>query len=316
MVMTGGIWSIEAEGHAARPGEARTASIRYVTPGYFATLGIPLVTGRDVSDSDAGGAPSVAVVSRSFVDRYWPGQDLIGRRFRFGLLGGGAITTIGDFQNRTVVGVVGDVKVRGPERRNEPQVYLPNRQQPEDAMGWYTPQDLAVRHGGEPGTVLPAVRGIIARADPTLPVTDVRTLEAIVEGQTAPRRVQVRVLAGFAALAVVLAGLGIHGLLAFAVASRTREIGVRRALGAHTRDILGLVVRQALALASVGVVLGLALAWAAGRSLEALLAGVSPRDFATFTAAAGLAIATALLGSLLPAWRAAHVDPLTAIRFE
>jgi len=316
MVMTGGIWSIEAEGHAPKPGEARTSSIRYVTPGYFATLGIPVVTGRDVSDSDAVSAPSVAVVSRSFALRYWPGQDPIGRRFRFGLLGGGAITDLGDFQNRTVVGVVGDVKVRGPERRSEPQVYLPNRQQPENAMGWYTPQDLAVRHTGVPGALLPAVRGIIARADPTLPVTDVRTLEDVLQGQTAPRRVQVRVLAGFAALAVLLAGIGIHGLLSFAVASRTREIGVRRALGAHTGDILGLVLRQALTLAAMGVLLGIALAWAAGRSLEALLAGVSPRDLATFATAAGLALVTALLGSLLPAWRATRVDPLTAIRFE
>jgi hypothetical protein len=262
------------------------------------------------------GATSVAVVSRSFAERYWRGQDPIGRRFRFGLLGGETITELGDFQNRTVIGVVGDVKVRGPERRSEPQVYLPNRQQPQNAMAWYTPQDLAVRHSGEPGLILPAVRGIIARADPMLPVTDVRTLEDIVEGQTAPRRVQVRVLAGFAALAVVLAGVGIHGLLAFAVASRTREIGVRRALGAHTGSILGLVMRRALGLAAFGIVLGLALAWLAGRSLEALLAGVSPRDFATFATAAGLALATALLGSLLPAWRAARVDPITAIRFE
>ncbi|HVQ24047.1 MAG TPA: ABC transporter permease, partial [Planctomycetota bacterium] len=230
MVMTGGIWSVEAEGRPIQPGEGHTASIRYVTPGYFATLGIPLVSGRDVSDSDGAGALQVAVVSRSFVERYWPGQNPIGRRFRFGLLGGDNLSDARPFQDRTIVGVAGEVKVRGLERRSEPQVYLPHRQQPEDAMSWYTPQDLAVRYVGDAAALVPALRRIVAREDPALPVADVRTLETIVAAQTAPRRVQVRVLAGFAAVAVLLAGVGIHGLLAFLVASRSREIGVRRAL--------------------------------------------------------------------------------------
>jgi predicted permease len=316
MVMGGGIWTIEAEGRPSRPEDARTASVRYLTPGYFATLGIPLRLGRDVSASDTAAAPQVAVVSESFASRYWPGENPIGRRFRFGLLGGGAITTIGDFQNRTIVGVAGDVKVRGVERRSEPQVYLPYRQQPDDAMGFYTPQDLAVKHDGDPAALVPALRRIVARVDPALPVADVRTLETIVETQTAPRRVQVRVVAGFAALAVLLAGVGIHGLLAFTVASRSQEIGVRRALGADTGDVVRLVLRHGLRLAAGGVGLGLALAWAAGRSLEALLAGVSPRDAFTFAAAGLLAVAAALAGSLLPALRATRVDPLTVIRAE
>ncbi len=316
MVMTGGIWQIEAEGHPNQPGDERFASMRYVTPGYFRTLGIQIIAGRDVSDADTAGALQVAVVSRSFVERYWPGQNAIGRRFRFGLLGGETITAARPFQDRTIVGVVGDVKVRGLERRSEPQAYLPHRQQPEDAMGWYTPQDLAVRHTGDAASLVPALRRIVGRADPAQPVADVRTLETILEGQTAPRRVQVRVLAGFAALAVLLAGVGIHGLLAFVVASRSREIGVRRAVGARTRDILGLVLRQGLRLGGAGVALGLGLAYAASRSLEVLLAGVSPRDSATFALSAAVAVATALAGSLLPAWRAARVDPLTVIRVD
>jgi putative ABC transport system permease protein len=316
IVMGGGIWRIEAEGHQARPEEGQTASMRYLTPGYFATLGIPIRKGRDVAETDTAAGLQVAVVSESFVERYWPGQNPIGRRFRFGLLGGGTIGVIGRFQDRTVVGVVGDVKVRGLERRSEPQAYLPYRQQPENAMSFYTPQDLAVKHTGDPGALVAALRRIVARADPQLPVADVRTLETIVETQTAPRRVQVRVLSAFAAVAVLLAGIGVHGLLAFTVASRSQEIGVRRALGARTADILRLVVRQGLRLAGVGVGLGLVLAWAAGRSLEALLAGVSPRDAATFAAAAGLAVVTALAGSLVPAWRATRVDPLKVIRVE
>ena len=151
---------------------------------------------------------------------------------------------------------------------------------------------------------------------PSSPWPTSEPLEAIVETQTAPRRVQVRVLSAFAALAVLLAGIGIHGLLAFTVASRSQEIGVRRALGARTRDILRLVLGHGLRLAAVGLGLGLALAWAAGRSLEALLAGVSPVDTATFATAAGLAVATAVAGSLLPAWWAAQVDPLKVIRVE
>jgi predicted permease len=316
MVMTGGIWTIEAEGRPKASDEPRTASIRYVTPGYFATLGIPLVAGRDVSDADTAGGLQVAVVSRSFVERYWPGENPIGRRFRFGLLGSGTITDVRPFQDRTIVGVVGDVMVRGLERQSEPQAYLPHRQQPADAMGWYTPQDLAVRHQGDAAALVPAIRRIVARADPAQPVADVRSLAAIVDAQTAPRQVQVGVLSGFAVLAVVLAGFGIHGLLAFLVAGRAREIGVRRALGATTTDVLGLVLRHGLRLGATGVALGLVLAWAAGRSLEALLAGVSPRDLATFGAAAALAIAAALAGSLLPAWSAARVDPLSAMRVE
>jgi predicted permease len=316
LVMGGGIWAIDAEGHQPQPDEGRTASIRYLTPGYFATLGIPFVAGRDVSEADTAGTLQVAVVSQSFVDRYWPGQNAVGRRFRFGLLGGEGFRTIGPFQDRTVVGVVRDVKVRGLERRSEPQVYLPSGQQPENAMSWYTPQDLAVKHTGDAAHVVPALRRAIARVDPTLPVADVRTLEAIVEAQTAPRRVQVRVLAGFAAVAVLLAGVGIHGLLAFVVASRSQEIGVRRALGAKTRDILDLVLGHGLRLGISGIALGLLVGYAAARGLEALLAGVSPGDAATFATAGGLAVTTALLGSLLPAWRATRVDPLKVMRVE
>jgi putative ABC transport system permease protein len=316
LVMGGGIWAVEAEGHVPREGEGRTASVRYVTPGYFEALSIPLRQGRDVSESDTAETLQAAVVSESFVKRYWPGTNPIGRRFRFGLLGGTTISTLGAFQHRTVVGVVGDVMVRGLERRSEPQLYLPYRQQPENAMAWYTPQDLAVKHRGDPAALVPALRRIVAAADRALPVADVRTLEDILDAQAAPRRVQVRVLAAFGGLAVLLAGIGIHGLLAFTVASRAREFGVRRALGARGADILRLVLRHGLRLAGVGVAVGVLLAWWAGRSLEALLFGVSPRDATTFAGAVLVALLAGLAGSLLPAWRATRIDPLRVIRVE
>ena len=313
MVMRGGIWSIETEGQNS-PGQ-HTASLRFVTPGFFDVMRIPIQRGRDVSESDTGQALPVAVVSASFAERHWPGQDPLGRRFHFGLLGSGK-TRLGPFQDRTVVGVVGDIRVRGLERTSEPQVYLPYRQVPDGAMAWYAPKDLVVRSTADTGSFASFLRRIVARVDPAQPVSDVRSLDSIVEAETAPRKVQVRVLGAFAAVAVLLAGIGIHGLLAFAVSARTPEIGVRLALGASARDILGLVLRQGLILASTGVLLGLALAFAAGQGLQAVLAGVSPRDSLVFLTATAVALAMALAGGLLPALRALHVDPLTAIRAE
>jgi predicted permease len=313
MVMRGGIWSIETEGQNS-PGQ-HTASLRFVTPGFFDVMRIPIQRGRDVSESDTGQALPVAVVSASFAERHWPGQDPLGRRFHFGLLGSGK-TRLGPFQDRTVVGVVGDIRVRGLERASEPQVYLPYRQVPDGAMIWFAPKDLVVRSTADTAAFAPFLRKIVARVDPAQPVSDVRSLDSIVEAETAPRKVQVRVLGAFAAVAVLLAGIGIHGLLAFAVSARTPEIGVRLALGASARDILGLVLRQGLILASTGVLLGLALAFAAGQGLQAVLAGVSPRDSLVFLTATAVALAMALAGGLLPALRALHVDPLTAIRAE
>jgi len=304
MATRGMIFSVEVPGQPAAPSEASTASLRFVTPGFFAALGIPMRRGRDVSESDTRDSPFVAVVSESFVRRYWPAQDPLGRRFQVAS------------QGRSVVGVVGDVRVRGLETTSEPQVYLPYQQVADRSLIGYIPKALVVRSSMEPGALLPALRGAVARADPEQPVSDVRTLSEIVDAETAPRSVQVRVLGSFAAVAVLLAGIGIHGLLAFAVSSRAQEIGVRVALGARPADVLALILREGLLLAAAGTVLGVALAYAAGRALEALLAGVSPRDAATFSAAVALAVVTTLAGSLLPALRAVRVDPLTAIRAE
>jgi hypothetical protein len=269
-----------------------------------------------VTEADTEAALPVAVVSQSFAERYWPGQDPLGRRFRVGLLGSQVVAAMGALQERTVVGVVGDVKVRGLERRSEPQVYLPYRQHPDGVMGYYVPKDLVVDSEEEPATLVPALRRIIAGADPEVPVSDVRSLAAVVEGQTAPRRTQLGVLGGFATLAVLLAGLGIHGLLAFTVSSRAPEIGVRVALGAAGSHVLRLVLGRAFLLGLAGTAAGLLLAYAAGRGLETLLAGVSPHDGPTFLAAAAVAMATVVAGSLLPALRALHVDPLALMRAE
>jgi len=305
MTLTGGIWPVSVDG---RPQEIRSAgdvaSLRFVTPGFFAALRIPLRAGRDVRESDTLDRPAVSVVSESFARHYWPGQDPLGRRFRFGL------------QERTIVGVVGDVRVRGIERSSEPQVYLPYRQVPDDSLVWYAPKDLALRSTADAAALLPAIRRIIAAADPQQPVSNVQTLQDIVDQQTAPRAVELRVLGAFAALALLLAAIGIHGVLSFAFSQRAREIGVRIALGARPGDILALVLGRGALLAAAGVLPGLALAYAAGRSLQALLAGVQPSDAGAFLSAAALAFAMTLAGSFLPALRAIRVDPISAIRSE
>jgi ABC-type antimicrobial peptide transport system permease subunit len=215
-----------------------------------------------------------------------------------------------------VVGVVGDVRVRGLEGASEPQVYLPSPQVPDGGLINYAPKDLVIRASADAGALLPALRGIVARADPQQPISDVRWLSEIVSADTAPRAVQVRVLAGFAAVAVLLAGVGIHGLLAFTVSTRAGEIGVRLALGAGRRDIVRLVVREGVVLAGIGLVIGASAAYAAGRGMEALLAGVRPHDGVTFAAAVLVAGGMTLFGCLRPTLRAVRVDPLRVMRVE
>ncbi len=304
MVMRGGIWPVIVEGRPQDPAESNVVSLRFVTPGFFATLGIPLRQGRDVSESDNAQSPLVAVVSESFAKRYWPGADPLRRRFRCA------------FHDRTVVGVVSDIRVRGLERSSEPQVYLPCQQVPDGDVTWYAPKDLVIRSSVETAMLLPAVRRIVRNVDVEQPISSVRMLSDIVEAETGPRQVQVRVLGSFAAIACILAGVGIYGLLSFAVSQRAPEIGVRMALGAQSSQILTMFLREGMALAAAGIALGLALAYAAARAMQALLAGVRPADTLTFSTAVGLSLALTIIASLYPALRAARVDPASVIRAE
>jgi putative ABC transport system permease protein len=306
MTMTGGIWPVDIDGKTVDRSEGHTASLRFITPGFFSTLAIPLRQGRVLTESDAANRPLVAVVSESFARRYWPDQNPLGRHFKFALAGG-----INSFADRTVVGLVGDIRVRGLNRVSEPQVYLPYTQQ--FNMAGYTPRDLAIRASGDPALLIPALRRIIHEADPDQPVILIRSLAEIVTADTASRSLQARMLAVFAALALLLAGLGIHGLLSFTVSSRSGELAIRMALGAQRRDILGIVLNQSLVLAIAGVTLGAGLAYAAARPLQALLAGIAPTDPVAFAVASGLCVLMTLAGSLLPAIRALRVDPIAAI---
>ena len=302
MVMRGGIWPVTEKGATAPSDRSNSASLRFATPGLFAALGIPLHRGRDISATDTRDQPFVAVVSESFASREWPGQDPIGRKFGFAL------------SDRTVVGVVGDIRVRGLEQTSEPQVYVPSGQVEDESLIGYVPKDLVIRSSIPAERWLPAVRRIIASADPEQPISEVRPLSEILADDTAPRRVQLRLLMILAALALLIAGVGIHGLLSFAVAQRTQELGVRKALGAQSATLVGMVLREGLGLALVGALAGVAIAIVIGRGMSALLFGLSPADPQTILAAVGLGLLTALAGCLRPALRAARIDPMTALR--
>jgi putative ABC transport system permease protein len=299
----GGIWPVQIEGHPESLANRRTASLRFVTPGFFLTMGIPLLAGRDVRQTDSHTAPYVALVSQSFVRRYWPGENPLGRHIDIGN------------HDRIVIGIVGDIRVRGPERSSEPQVYV-SWQQPDDVSTWYAPKDLAVRTTGDPASLVSSLRRIIHAADPTQPISEVRTMTDIVEEQTASRRAQLTVLGAFGAIALLLAAIGIHGLLAFAVSSRTQEIGVRMALGAQQADIFGMTISEGFKLAAIGTVLGIAFAYGAGQLLQSLLAGVKPWDPGVLTVVIIFSLTMTVASSLLPAIRAVRVDPITAVRAE
>jgi predicted permease len=302
MAFGGGIWPVYLPDHPVPEAELRTVSLRYITPRYFATMRIPFRAGRDVDATDVGDRPYVAVVSEGVAKRYWPGENAIGKVLKVA------------FFERTIVGVVGDVQTRGPERESEPQIYLPYRQIPDGWMTFYPPKDLVLRAAGQPLGLVPALRAIVAEADPDQPVANVRLLDDIVDSMTAPRRVQLNVILTFAGLAFLLAAIGIYGLLSFAVSSRAQEIGVRMALGASPSLILRMILREGMVLAAVGAAVGLGLAYFAGRALQALLVGVAPTDAPTLAGALVLALLMTLSGSLLPAWRAARVDPVRVMR--
>jgi predicted permease len=311
MTFRGGIWEVlSTKPDAKSPGgfapldagHAYNAGIRYVTPRFFETIGTPIRKGRDFSAADTIDTPFVAIVSESFARRHFPNEDPIGRSFAIA------------FTARTIVGVVGDIKFRGLERQSEPQVYMPASQQP--TLLFYAPKDLVIRASVPATSLTPAVRAIIAEAEPELPITSVQTMEQLVAGETAPRVAQLRVLGAFAAVALLLAAIGIHGLLSFTVSSRSREIGVRIALGAKAGDIMWMVMARSATLAVIGVSIGAAVAYAAGRSMQSVLFGINPADLNAFASAIVLSLLMTIGGSVLPAWRAMRVDPITATRTE
>jgi putative ABC transport system permease protein len=305
MVMTGRVTGIVIPGREVPAGfRNEVVSVRSVTSQYFRTMGIPLLRGRDIEDGDIRGRANAAVISESFAKRYWPNEDPIGRTFE------------ARGESRTVVGIVGDVRVRGLERDYDPQLYLSAGQVADTAFINDDPKDLVIRSSGTTGMLLSAVRTIVRAADAEQPISDVSTMEAVVAGETATRRAQLRVLGALAAIALLLSGVGIYGLLAFTVSQRSREIGVRLALGAEPSSVARMIVSKAMKLTLVGLVPGVLVAYAAARGMRALLFGVEPADPATIVAAVALVCVMTLAGSLVPVLRAVRVNPMLVLRVE
>jgi putative ABC transport system permease protein len=305
MAMPGGIAVVQMPGQPLRRDGTHNVSLRFATPQFFTTLGIPILSGRDIEDADTSERAWVAIVSESFVKRHWPGQDPLGKVFQYA------------DRLRTVVGVSADIRVRGLERTSEPQMYLPATQVADGVLSNYDPKELVIRHAGQDvAALLPAVRQIVHSVDIDQPLSDVRSLDDVVLGQTTTRRAQLHVLGTLAFVALLLSGVGIHGLLAYTVSQRSQEIGVRLALGAERASVARLIVVDALRLATIGMLIAVPIAYAAGRGMRALLFGVAPGDPATIGAALALALFMTLAGSLVPVLRALRVSPMSVMRAE
>lgn len=283
----------------------RSMQIRVVTPDYFRTMGIPIVQGRAFTAADRLGAPPTVLVNETAAQRLWPGESALGHEFTLGTrMGQGGANSGG-----TVVGVAGDVHDWGPVLAVRPTVYLSHAQTPVSFL------TVGVKGRGEVAS-LEQLRAAVAGLDPELPMFRVRTMEQLVSNAFAQPRIYLILLGLFAATAVLLAAIGIYGVLMHVVAQRTREIGIRLALGARRGEVVGMVVRQALVLAVTGLVLGLALAAASSRFVGTLLFGIQPTDVVTYGSVVAGLFLVALLASYLPARRASRIDPVRALRYE
>jgi putative ABC transport system permease protein len=285
------------------PGVDQSIDFQIVSPEYFQALGIPMVRGRGFSEHDDATAPLVAVVSRSMAAKYWPGEDAIGKQVQVGGPKG---------PPREIVGIVGDVRQRDPEQAAAPLMYVPYLQ---DREPWNWAM-FALRTDRDPAALTPALRDAVLAVDPEQPVARIRTLDEIAGSLQSERRFNTLLLALFAGAALVLAAIGTYGVMAYSVARRTREIGVRMALGARPGDVLRMVLGQGAALVAAAVVIGLAGAFAASRMLASQLFEVSATDPTTLAAGAAMLCGFALLACYVPARRAMRVEPLVALREE
>ncbi|NIR43365.1 MAG: ABC transporter permease [Gemmatimonadetes bacterium] len=283
------------------PGDRPTADIRMISPEYFRTMGIPLLRGREFDSRDGPDSPPVIIINRTAAATHWPDQDPIGKRM---------VVRMGDETPREIVGVVGDVRHSELGVAPRAKIYFPHTQL---NFPW---MDIMVRTASDPATLVPALRREVQALDPNLPVYSVKRMNAVVSESVAHERFSTLLMAGFAFVALVLAAVGIYGVMAYSVNQRTQEIGVRIALGAESGKVLTLVVREGMSLALLGVAIGLAVGFGLARLLSSQLYQISAADPFTFSAVALILALTALLACWFPAWRAARTDPVDALRYE
>jgi predicted permease len=280
------------------------AMFRAGTTDYLSTLGVNLIAGRLIDDRDGAGTNRVVVINETMARQYFPGESSLGRRVQFS-------QSSNPFH--TVVGVVRDVRERGYELALKPGVYLSIAQAPEI---WAVPEFLVVRVSGRPETLAESIRHVIAGVDPAQPISAVRTMDDIMDLEVADRHQQMVLLGAFAALAIVVASIGLYGLLAFGVAQRSREIGLRIALGATSRAVVTMMAARGLALSGIGLVIGVAGGWAATRAMSAVLYGVRPDDAPTYLVVVLVLGFISAVACIVPAARASRVDPMEVLRQE
>jgi len=288
---------VAVDGYVPRDGEEIQSYYNQVGNGYFATMGIPLVRGRAFESRDGAASGRVAIVNETMARRYWPGRDAVGGTIRFG---SGPVT---------IIGVARDGKYQRLNEEPRNYLYLPVAQQYRPDMVLHVRTDAAAAT-----LVVPSIQRVLHELDPSLPLFDVRTMEEHLEISTFISRMAASMLGFFGLLGLLLAAVGLYGVVGFNAAQRMREIGLRVALGADRRQVVTLILRDAAALVGGGLLLGLLLSFGAGRLLASQLTGVSGTDALSFAATATLLAAVAATACVIPAWRAARVNPLTALR--
>ena len=285
----------------------RSGDWQVVTPGYFEAMKIRLVSGRFFDATDTPDGPQVIIINQTLAKEYFPGEDPVGQRVRVG----GPNRPL-----RTIVGVVGDVHHQGILNPPKREWFVPHTQFAQVFGQTRRAMTLVLRTTGDPHSALAPVQGMIRRLDPDLPITDIAMMDDVVRDGVREQRFTMTLMAGFAMLALVLAAVGIYGVMSYQVSQRTQEIGIRLAMGAEGGAVGRMVVRQGMTPAMIGVGIGLIAAAALTRFLSSLLYGISPHDPLTYTTIPLALIAVAIISTILPAWRATRVDPVEALRYE
>lgn len=289
--------------HSADEKERPYANYTIATPGYFSALGTPILQGKDFSESDTPDSMPVAIINQAMARKFWPGQDPLGKPVGI---------PIRKF-DMTVIGVVADIKHLSLREEPAPEVFVPYTQNPWPSM---LVMQAVIRTKADPDSVMAGVREAVHSVDSDLPLARVTTLAAIVDTSLARPRFSMLLLGSFGALSLLLASIGIYGVISYSVAQRTQEIGIRLALGAQRKNVFGMILSQGARLAGLGIAIGLLLALGVARLLASYLFGVQPTDTLTFAAVCALLFAVAFLACYVPARRATRVDPLTALRYE